>query len=1161
MKITLFLTIALSLQVSAHVFGQKISLTGESKTFSDVLDEVRRQTGYDFLFHSRYLQQAKPVTINIHNMELEEALPLIFDGQPFSYEIDGRIITLNPRMPIAENPDNLTRAFTEVRGRVVDSLAQPLQGASIRILNAEGKRTTLQTTTDNHGFFLLRNVPNGARLEITYVGYAKQIVQVQTDIGTVILKALPGELEEVEILVNTGYQQLPKERATGSFVQIDNDLLNRRVSTSILDRIEDITPGLLVDRRGDAINFDVRARGTIMANDQPLIVVDNYPFEGDINSINPNDIQDITVLKDAAAASIWGMRAGNGVIVITTKKGAYSSSNRIEMNSNVTVGSKPLITSLPWMSSDDYIEFEKELFAKGHYDNISTTNPPPLTPVVELLMALRDGKTSEQEVNNQIEAFKHNDVRKDIMEYMYQPSVNQQYALSMHGGSDRLNYIIGGSLDQNRENIVGNSYRRYTVRTQAAFRPFKIMEIRGGINYASTLNRPNNDGYSDVTRGNSFALYPYAQLVDGDGHPVSIPYQYRTSFVEEAEANGMLDWKFNPIDDLYHREARNVNENLRFTADIDLSLTPWLKGLIKYQYQQVNNDRQTFYNEDSYFVRDLVNRYTQFNEDGGIGETPIPHGAILNFAAGKMHAQAIRGQLAANKKWGRYELNAIGGMEARKTELNGYASRYYDYDANILTVASQINYEDFYRTYPSSSQARIPYIGSLEGTFDGAISYFSNASLSVNNRYIFSASGRIDQSNIFGVRTNQKSVPLWSGGFLWLISDENFYHSSAIPFLKLRVTYGYSGNTDRTVSAYTTARYGGSSYLTGMPYAMIQNPPNPELRWERIGMLNAGIDFRIVGDVLSGSIEYYKKNGYDLIGNAPIDRTTGITSFKGNVASIRGSGWDIQLNSRADFFNVHWNGNLLFSKATDRVTRYERENTSANNFMGDNSVNRWATSMHPVVGKPVFGIYSYRWAGLDPDTGNPRGYLADGSPSSDYSQVFAQTTYDNLVYHGYARPPYFGSFRNEFVYKAFSVSFNITYKFGYWFKRPSLLYNRLLAYGEGHKDFALRWQKPGDEQFTQVPSLVYPANASRDNLYYQSEILVEKGDLIRLQDVSLNYDVTTKLNRNSFLKELNIYMYANNLGLLWKANPSGIDPDFPVLPQPCTISFGLRASL
>ncbi|MEO6521005.1 MAG: SusC/RagA family TonB-linked outer membrane protein [Mucilaginibacter sp.] len=1150
---------ALSLVASAksQVLEKEITIRIDKKNLKEAFDKISAKVAVPIIYSNSTELFRSIVSVQVRNKPLKQLLDNLLAPYPLTYQvIDEKIIISHQdkntilAVPLKEAPK------IPVKGKVTGGQGEPLPGATIRI---KGDKNV--TVTDTSGEFKLADVPLNVIIQISYIGYKTREITINGNVKylNIVLETDAASLNEV--IVSTGYQDIAPERATGSFVKVNNELLNRSVSTDVISRLENVTSGLLFDRRsGGAPKLDIRSRSTILANDQPLIVLDNFPYDGDINNINPNDVENITVLKDAAAASIWGVRAGNGVIVITTKKGKYNQPMKVDFNANLNLGQKPQLSKLPWISSSDYIDLEKTLFAQGYYDAnaANTTNPTPFTPVVELLYAAKNGTISDASANTQIDAMKQHDVRKDIAKYLYRTSVNQQYALNLSGGSEKQKYYFSAGYDKNLDNIVGNGNNRLTLRAANTFKPVKDLELNTDLIYTQTQTRNNGLDYTSVSDGAGTAIYPYAQLADNDGNPLAIARDYRRSFVQTAQSSGLLNWQYVPLNEINISNNKSVLSDIRLNTSARYTLINALNAEVRYTYERSELNNRNLYSQDTYYTRNLINTYTSVNSNGSLNR-PVPLGGILDQSYSIINSNAVRGQFNFDQSWKENRITAIAGMEVRQVEINGNGNRTYGFNDNILTYNSQINYSSQMPTYDGNFNY-IPYSNTkFSGRFDANVSYYSNVAYTFKDRYTLSGSARFDQSNLFGVRTNQKGVPLWSVGGSWSVDKEPYYKVTWLPILKLRATYGYNGNLDKSLSAYTTAVYSQSLAGSGLNYASIVNPPNPELRWEKVGIANLGVDFSTQKNIVSGSLEYYRKKGTDLLGYAPVDATAGITSYKGNVADIASQGFDVILNTRNIDKDFKWYSNILFSYATDKVTKYLLQSTSVTNFTADASLTRASDLISPLVGKPVFGIYSYKWAGLDPATGDPMGYLPDGSISKDYA-AFAGLKPGDLVYNGPARPCVFGSFRNTFSYKNFSLSANIIYRFGYYFHKPSINYNALLTTWNGSSDYASRWQKTGDEKITNVPSMVYPANTSRDDFYNNSSILVEKGDNIRLQDVNISYALDRASLKRIPFQSLRFYVYANNLGILWRANHSGIDPDYPVLPPQKTLAVGVNAT-
>lgn len=1038
-----------------------------------------------------------------------------------------------------------------VSGKILTGEGNPLAGANVSV-----DKSPVHTSTDSTGLFILQAPDGDILLNISHSGYGSQAVTVSRSQNfiTVFLKIDETILKDVT--VNTGYQQLSKERATGSFSSVGNSLFNRAVSTDVLSRLENVTSGLLFDRRstGEPV-LTVRGQSTILSNASPLIVVDNFPYEGNLNNLNPNDIEQVTVLKDAAAASIWGARAGNGVIVITTKTGSINQPLKVNFNTNYTVGEQPnLFYNRNYLNSNDFIGVEQKLFSSGYYTWQEREKGRTLSPVVQLLIAERDGEISQSEAAQRLEEYKNTDVRKQISKYFYRRSFTQQYSLSLNGGGKEIKYYFSGGFDRNLENLVRNILCRATVQSSATYVPYKSLEINTGISYAKSILEENNSGIGQINSGGGKQLYPYANIADLDGNPLPIERDYNRKYVLNAMENGLLDWQYRPLEDLKNNNNTLTTNNLRLQVGVKYKIASWVNVEGNYQHVDQNIIRQNLMNEKLYYVRNLINQYT-YEQASGL-QFAIPKGSIFDKSTTNTYSHAGRAQINVDKNWDtRHKLSLLAGYEIRLVNTTALNSRLYGY-RDELGIYESVDLRNYYPTNPYGYSAKIPSFGSLRELTDRNISQYMNGVYIYKQRYIVSGSARKDASNLFGVKSNQKWVPLWSAGMAWIASSEtSFPFSSWLPYLKFRASWGYNGNVNKSLTAYTTASY-STNYYTGLLQLQIQTPPNPELRWEKIKIANIGADFQTRNNLFSGSFEFYIKNGIDLIGSSPLDPTTGFnvggrTNFTGNNANMKGHGFDIQLNSHASFRKLIWNSSLLFNNATDKVTRYDFE---------DNLLSYLSNYSSPAVGRPRYGIYSFEAAPLDPENGDPQVYIG-GKITKDYSSINYSATFNDLVYNGPALPTTFGSWRNNFSVGSISFGINLSYKFGYYFRRQSINYAGLFDSWAGNVDFEHRWQKPGDELITYVPSMPESPNSSRDFIYSLSSVLVEKGDHIRFQDINLSYRFERIANPRMPFSAIAIYGYINNLGILWRANKLNIDPDFVFQPYPPGKTYSLGISV
>ncbi|MBO9676330.1 MAG: SusC/RagA family TonB-linked outer membrane protein [Sphingobacteriaceae bacterium] len=1146
----------------SKVKAQNVTLQAKAAPINLVFKQIEKQTGFRFWYKGKTSDKNTPVTVIIKNLPIKQALDKIFADLPYRYELVEQTIVITEK-PVIIQTNNEKQSKQTVTGIVIDEHGQPLVGATVKV-----KDRNNSTTTNKDGQFTLFNVELNEILVVSYVGFQGQEVKASNSV-VVKLAMASADLGDVAI-VSTGYQTIPKERATGSFVQIDNTLLNRRVGSNILDRLDGITSGLIFNKvagpvgiapTNEKLGISIRGRVTIdsKVSADPLVVLDNFPYEGDINNINPNDIESITILKDAAAASIWGARSGNGVIVITTKKGKLNENLKIDFNTNITFGDNPnLKYSRNFISSSDYIDIERYLYSQNYYnaDLANTTTYPVISPVVALLAK------NTAEANQQIDALRGNDVRDEAAKNLYQKTLSQQYSLGLRGGSAKSTHLLSLGYDKNRYNNIGAGFEKFTINSSNTYKPLKNLEISAAVIY----NKSNQSAPYTYN-----ALYPYIKLADDNGNALAVPNGFNNAYLESAQSLGFMDWKLRPVQerDLFDNIAKTNNLLLR--TSVKYQFLPFLNAEVQYQYQNENGNSHYLQSVDSYNVRNTINIYSQRNTNTGVFTYPIPKGGILSTTDRKLEAENFRAQLNYYQSFNNtHNISALVGSELRDINTTAYNRLSYGYNDEFGTAVTNLNYTTFYTLNPAGIGSRsIPAPdGTVTGTVNRFISYFANTSYTYAGKYIATLSGRKDGANIFGANTNDKITPLWSAGLGYEISKESFYNFPLIPYLKIRATYGYNGNV-YNASSYLTATYSTSS-LTGAQTATITSAPNPELRWEKIRNKNLGIDFATKKNRVNGTLEVYDKLGTDLIEDALLAPSTGFTSFKGNAASVNTKGVDLILNSTNLNGDFKWYSNFLFSYNKDKVISYDTKYTTA--YLTSNSNNitdPGSQGLYIKEGNSIFGVYSYKSAGLDPANGDPMGYL-NGAVSKNYTAIITNNNPDDIIYHGSSRPTHFGSLRNTFSYRGFSLSANITYKYNYYIRKKSisLNYTELIQPINVNSDYALRWQKAGDENSTTVPSMVFAVNANRNSFYQNSEVLVAKGDHLRLQDVGLSYDFNQNMLKKLPFSSFQIYSYINNIGILWRANKYGIDPDisdyrsgnYNVFPNPTTYAFGIRAT-
>ncbi len=1020
-----------------------------------------------------------------------------------------------------------------IDGRISDvATGDPVTGADIRTVVSK-----MQAHTDGKGRFSL-DLAYPDTLWISHVGYSDIRLAVTTPSADlhIALERITGTIEEVQ--VSTGYYRIPRERATGSFVHLDNTALNRSMGGNILQRLEGMVSGVQFVDPGVGSTSAIRVRGlsTIESDETPLVVLDNFPYEGDIGNIDPNSIESITVLKDAAASSIWGARAGNGVIVITSKRATEGQHPKVSFSSNFGMSDRPDLTyGREWLSSPTVMAIEKERFGLGHYTFGDNEN---ISLYVDYLKQHADGIIDDSELQDIESRLATIDTRREAMELLYRSAAYGQYALNLTGSSGRHSYTMNVGYQGSRSDVVGNDGKRTTIGLRHSFRPIDALNIGVGLDYAGRRSSGDGIAYSGLMQGSRIS--PYLQLQDGNGNAMAVPQAgLRPYYAAQAEANGLQDWLFRPLEERELHRNRSISNELRLNTDVRAKLMARMSFSLQYQYTKGTARSEVHYLKDSYHVRNLVNTFTQSN-----GTLVIPNNGIYrNNNPQEDFSHYGRAQLDYGTTLnGRHRISSLAGVEIRHAQTEQLpGSVLYNYEEDYLTGTNLFNFNQSYATRPAGTNQRIPGASPNHRLYiHRDLSYYANGSYEFDRRYILSGSVRWDGSNLFGVKTNQKGVPLWSVGGSWNIGSEPFYGlGDILPYLRLRGTYGIAGNVNKTVTHYPTILF-GTSYL-GLTSAMLRSIGNPSLRWEKVRTVNIALDWRALGNRISGSIERYVKNGNDLIGEDYLDPTLGITEgYKINYADIRTEGWDIQLSTSNLTGGLSWKTDILAHWVNNEVTNYRTNDNLAvsNYFYG---------IAPPTVGRSRDVVYAIPWHGLSGQTGLPVIYM-DGAQSGDYKTYFLQyLDKDMLVDMGSFVPTVYGTLRNTLGWKGVEFSAMLGWKSGYVFRRTSMGSSDEYA-DRYHQDYDRRWQQAGDENWTDVPRHVplEEADTYRDasSVYMNSEALITRGDHIRLQDITLSYTLPAGITGKLALKNVRLYAYARNLGILWKSNRVGIDPDY-----------------
>lgn len=1143
MKMMTVIILVGCLQVSAGGYSQGITLDETNAPLGRVLDKIDKQTEYNFWYSNAIIAKVNKVSIHVKNERLEIVLKKLFEGLPLTYEFVEKMVVVKER---GVNKISFTfGAFNDpvnVKGKVVNDAGEPLEGVTVTVRGSK-----ISTNTDVKGEFSLTGIDKKAVLVFSHI--SMRMIETRFIEGSSLVVTMTSLYDDMNNVVSTGYIKIPKEKSVGSYTVLDSANFHRRAGMTIIDRLDGTVPSMLLDKKSaGAFAIQIRGISTLRINtsSDPLIIVDEFPMDNAfrMENLNPNDVESVTILKDAATISQWGARAANGVIVITTKRGRYNQKPSITFSSNIGISDRPDLFYFPRISTTDFIEIEKFLFEKGFYNgNISNTfTYPVISPVVEILDKKRRGLISNEEANSQINALRKYDVRNELNNHYYRPSTRQQHYLSVGGGSRNYSYQFSLGYNNNTNNTRGSKAdQQVTMNAVINIRPAKKIDIQAGVNVASGIARSFEEQLP--------ALFPYSRIIGDDGNPMAVLRNFRASYLDTVGAGALLDWNYRPLDEVRLADIKNQSRALKINVAGTYSLFKWLRATIRYQYSNSLNLNRNHKSIETYETRDLINRFTNLSESNLILRYPVPKGGILDLSATQFQSYNLRGTLNFNKDWA--ALHSMSGVIAAeiynaKGGLNN-SQRLYGYDDFIGSYNANMDYLHpypmFFGVYPNA-RGLIPANNAYsEQDINRFVSIMTSVGYTFKNRYNLYLSGRRDGANVFGVNTNNKWKPLWSSGISWNVSREPFFDISWVSSLKLRASYGYSGNTSGLLSGKFIINHSTAPDIyTGLPVSFAGRAPNPDLKWEEVRIVNLGVDFQLLNERITGSLELFNKKSDDVISGLPYPQSSGVNIFIANAASLKAHGWEFVVNATNIDKRLSWTTNLAISYVKTVVTDVFRL------FGGYRVEDFLSYGLNQTKGQIAFGMSSLRWAGLDPATGDPQGWLK-GHISKDYLNIFADSV-QNQIFHGSSVPLYSGFFRNTFTWKGFSFSFNITGRFKYYFRQPALelSYWPTPTSTNYSADYYRRWQKPGDEASTDVPSMPYPVPAAvsqRNSFYRFAEIHVKKADNLRLQDIRFSYRISGSKIRNNLIKNIELFFYANNLNvIIWRAEKSRFDPDF-----------------
>ncbi len=1080
------------------------------------------------------------------------------------------LLQLMPLPAMAQNASPVT-----VKGRVVDTDGVPVAGAAVQNLTEK-----TYAITDGNGEWQLKvKDPANSILEISFLGMDTMTVPVSgrawVDVQMTVNKMA---LDEVVV---TGYQTIAKERATGSFDKVESRHL-AVPSTNIGERLIGSAAGLAAttDANGD-IAFQIRGLTTLVAsNKDPLLIVDGFPVEASINTLNPNTIESITVLKDAAAASIWGAKAANGVIVITTKDGknAASGKGNVQVTFNTMWKYSPKIDYGYYTanaSNEEIIDwqlyqFENKnfgymaLIADGNGNSNLRYNYNSYSNLYVMLNENRLGYVSDSELQSYIARIRTLDNSRQIKDYLLANPFTQQYNLNIAQSGEKINSNISALYEGGQRYLKGNSYDKYTFNSNTTVNIYKWLDFN--INGAFYYNVAHNNGVH-------FAGPAFEMLLDENGNYTDVirayesmndRYFYTPNIHRHMnwQAFPYQDWGYNPIQEMRGRNYTTKTLNARIQTGLKFKFAPGISFESKFQYEMLNSDVRRIDDESTWYVRSTVNIASSSNKTPDGAVTPnLPSGSILRQNRDYLNAYDWRNQFNFDRTFAdRHQVTFIAGAEISDRVLQGVTNPItYGYNDETLAVGKFLGSAFSYKNYFNSNSTFSSYVNSYTYSHDRYFSGYANAAYTLDGKYTLSASARTDASNLITDDPRYRYAPFWSVGAKWIASKEDFMDSDAVDFLAFRLTYGFNGNVDRSTSVQPVLKYNTAQDVLISDYtATFSSYGNTSLRWERTGTIDLGVDFDLFDGKISGKFDVYNKKGRDLLATINLASATGANTNKINAAEMTNRGFELELGSAQKWGDLRWRGSLMLAYNFNRIDKMIRTAYTGYDLSGRNEDDSGSSAdVRYRAGYNANTLWSYAYGGVI-NTGTeaaPAYYPSIIQDGEKVPLVQSQTgDWSNwMVNSGVSVAPWNMSLSNTFSYGNFDFSFLITGKFGHKFRRLVFNYT-LMPKSLPNLDLKEVISQNGDKYipfaFAPYSDYKYASGIASDmNWWYRytryMDYGVESATHFRLQEVTLAYRLPAKTVNKLGIGGLSVYLKGNNLGIL-TFNKYHEDPEFPL---------------
>ncbi|WP_164914160.1 SusC/RagA family TonB-linked outer membrane protein [Aquimarina sediminis] len=1209
MRLTILLIILSLFRINANTYSQntKISLDVKNNSIERVFDLIQQKTEFKVFFKGSEVNTKRKVSLKVSNKRVEYILDRIFKNTNISYKIVDKQIVLIKRSidskgPVKIKPQALImpqKGF-EISGQVVDKNGLPIPGATVSI-----QGTTTGVVTDFDGNFSMR-VSVSDVLKIENLGFQTQTVTVTDKNKKNYTFTLIESVESLdEVVITDGFKKVDRRLFAGVATKLNLEDIKIDGVSDASRLLEGRDAGVVVDNVsgsfGASPRIRIRGNTSLNGNNNPIWVVDGVILEdnveldqqdlasGDINSLigssiaglNPDDIQSFSILKDASATALYGARAKNGVIVITTKKGKRGSL-RVNYNNNFAYRLRPRYTNFNVLNSQQELSVYAELVDKGLID-LTTAQLAESYGVLGQYYNLRRTNDVEIGANGQLadNFFRRYQVANtDWFKTLFNDlSLQQNHSLSISGGSDDAVYYFSASYLNDQGQTIGDQAQRYTTKLNTKF------NLTDKFTVSTSLTGSFRDQRAPGT--NDRSLNPLTGEFDREFEINPYTFSLTNSrSVTPYDENGNLEFfrkNYAPFNIIHELENNYIDidvTDITFQTDLDYKIANNLTVNSVFNYRKAITQRE-------HIIGDKSNQAEAFRADEGVlaNVNPflyqdrdnltrppysiLPEGGVNIFNEDILDYVYWRNSVSWNPYIGdNHQFTFLLGQEIKSStrqrrEYNGIGIS-YENGYLINTNPDAIDQlTDNNRQYFDIENFRDRFTG-----------FFFNAGYTLNNKYTLNGTLRYDGSNLQGSSPDSRYLTNYNISGAWNIDKEDFFKAEWVDLLKLKATYGLSGGRG---PSNTSASLDLRGTLPLRPQDVesvirINSLENSNLTFEKLKEFSAGLEFSMFNNRVAGELGYYNRNSFDLIGDIKTSGIGGQAFKRGNYADLAVEGYEFALSTiNVKTRNFEWSTNINVGYNTEEVKELKFD---------PRLVDLISPSGAPFTGREISALYSVRFAGLN-EYGIPTFFDADNNRVTNIDLQSREDIEKILKYEGPTQPRGAGGLSNTFKYAGFSLSTNISFKFDYKIRLNSNFDAAYTDFNSLPGELINRWALPGDENITNIPAIldnriiINQLNGFVNNgivftgdnayqLYNNSDLRVVDGTYARMRSIALGYTVPSDYAKKLGLSSARIRLQGENLFLLYSDKGlNGQDPEFfnaggAALPVPKTVSLSLN---